>query len=91
MDFKSTACSTREQSEIFPKGVFNMKKWAKVAIVIMACLIIIWALAFLALAQDNGYSLQVALYSGGIVGIAVGIAFFLSSLIWFGVNWIMEG
>ena len=67
-----------------------MKKWAKIAIVVMACLIILWALAFLAIAQDNGYSLQVALYSGGILGIALVIAFFICPLIEFGVNWIMD-
>ena len=67
-----------------------MKKWAKIAIVVMACLLFIWALTFLAVAQDNGYMLQVALYSGGMVGIAVGIVSLMYLLAWYGVNWIME-
>ena len=88
--FNSQICTTREQSEIFPKGVFNMKKWAKIAIVTMACLIFIWVLAFLAVAQDNGYSLQMVLYSGEMMGIAVAIAFFLILLVWCGVGWIIK-
>ena len=67
-----------------------MKKWAKIAIVVMACLLFIWALTFLAVAQDNGYTLQVALYSGGMVGIALGTVSVLCLLAWWGVNWIME-
>ena len=67
-----------------------MKKWAKIAIVIMACLIIIWALVFLAVAQDNGYTLQVALCSCGMIGIAVGVVSVMCLLAWYGVKWIME-
>ena len=67
-----------------------MKKWAKVAIVVVACLIFIWVLTFLAATEDNGYSLQVALYSCGIVFAAAGITSFLYFLVWIGVNWIME-
>ena len=67
-----------------------MKKRAKIAIVVMACLIFIWGLVFLALAQDNGYSLQVAVYSCWVVGIAIAIASFLCLFVSLGVNWIME-
>ena len=67
-----------------------MKKWAKIAIVVVASLIFIWVLTFFAVAKDNGYSLQVALYSCGIVFVAAGIASFLHLLVWYGVKWIME-
>ena len=42
-----------------------------------------------AVAQDNGYTLQVALFSGGMVGIAVGTVSVMCLLAWWGVNWIM--
>jgi uncharacterized membrane protein SirB2 len=65
-------------------------KWAKIAIVVMACLIFIWGLAFLAVAQDNGYSLQSVWYTCKIVCIAVAVGSFLYLFVWLGSNWIME-
>ena len=67
-----------------------MKKWAKIAIVVVASLIFIWVLTFFAVAKDNGYSLQVALYSCEIVCAAAGITSFLYFLVWCGINWIEE-
>ena len=67
-----------------------MKKWAKIAIVVMACLICIWVLAFLALVQDYGYSWQVVLYTCKIVGMAIGFVSVVYLFVWIGVNWIME-
>lgn len=67
-----------------------MKKWAKLTIVVIACLFFIWVLTFLALAQDNRCLLCVVLYSFKVLGIAIGYASLLFLLVWCGVNWIIE-